>query len=82
MVDKGAEVPDGSLAGRMAAGSTVALALSGGNALGAYAAGAYEALHERGYLPAIVSGASIGAITGGLIAGNQPENRVERLREF
>ncbi len=29
---------------------TVALAISGGNALGAYAAGAYHALHGRGSL--------------------------------
>jgi NTE family protein len=33
-----------------------ALALAGGNALGAYAAGAYEALHERGYPPDVISG--------------------------
>lgn len=61
---------------------TTALALSGGNALGAYAAGAYEALHERGYLPDIVAGASIGAINGGIIAGNVPDRRVAQLREF
>ena len=60
----------------------MALALAGGNALGAYGAGAYEALHERGYLPDVVSGASIGAINGGIIAGNRPEDRVGKLREF
>lgn len=56
-----------------------ALALSGGNALGAYAAGAYEALHEAGIALDIVSGASIGAITGALIAGNPPDQRIEKL---
>ena len=60
----------------------IALALAGGNALGAYAAGAYEALHERGYGPDVVSGASIGAVTGGIIAGNEVAARVEKLREF
>lgn len=61
---------------------TIALALSGGNALGAYSAGACEALHERQYLPDVVSGASIGAINGGIIAGNEPEQRISKLREF
>ena len=61
---------------------TVALALAGGNALGAYAAGSYEALHRRGYLPELVSGASIGAVTGGIIAGNRPDDRIDKLREF
>ena len=60
----------------------IALALAGGNALGAYAAGAYEALHGRGYLPDLVSGASIGAVTGAIIAGNAPENRIAKLHEF
>lgn len=60
----------------------IGLSLSGGNALGVYGAGAYEALHGRGYPPDIVSGASIGAINGGIIAGNPPEQRVAKLREF
>jgi NTE family protein len=60
----------------------IALALAGGNALGAYAAGTYEALHERGFLPDLVSGASIGAVTGAIIAGNRPEHRIQKLREF
>jgi NTE family protein len=60
----------------------IALALAGGNALGAYGAGAYEALHKRQYLPDVVSGASIGAINGGIIAGNVPEQRIARLQEF
>ena len=60
----------------------IVLAFAGGNALGAYAAGAYEALHQRGYLPDLISGASIGAVTGGIIAGNAPEQRLLKLREF
>jgi NTE family protein len=61
---------------------TIALVLAGGNALGAYAAGAYEALHNRGYLPDLISGASIGAVNGGIIVGNVPEQRIPKLREF
>lgn len=58
------------------------LALAGGSALAAYQAGAYEAMHERGCLPDFVSGASAGAVNGAIIAGNPPERRVEKLREF
>src|SRR5262245_17637555 len=60
----------------------VALVLQGGGALGAYQAGVYEALAERGYLPDWITGISIGAINGAIIAGNPPERRVQRLREF
>lgn len=60
----------------------VALALQGGGALGAYEAGAYEALAELGYAPNWLVGVSIGALNAALIAGNPPERRVERLREF
>ncbi len=60
----------------------IALVLSGGNALGAYHGGAYEALQEQGLDPIWIAGASIGAVTGALILGNVPEDRVERLREF
>ena len=60
----------------------VALVLQGGGALGAYQAGVYEALAEHGYDPYRVTGISIGAINGAIIAGNPPEHRVERLREF
>jgi NTE family protein len=60
----------------------VGLVLQGGGALGAYQAGVYEALAERGYLPDWITGISIGAINGAIVAGNPPERRVERLREF
>ncbi|MFD2836760.1 patatin-like phospholipase family protein [Azotobacter vinelandii] len=51
----------------------ITLILSGGNALGAYEAGAYEALHERGLQPARFVAVSTGAINAALIAGNPPE---------
>jgi NTE family protein len=58
------------------------LVLGGGNALGAYLAGAYEGLHSAGQEPNWIAGSSIGAITAALIAGNLPERRMERLRAF
>jgi NTE family protein len=60
----------------------IALLLQGGGALGAYQAGAYEALSEANLHPDLVAGISIGAVNAALIAGNIPEKRVERLREF
>src|ERR671915_332382 len=60
----------------------IALVLGGGNALGAYLAGAYETLHEQGVRPDNLVGASIGAVTGAILAGNPPERRLERLHEF
>ena len=58
------------------------LVLQGGGALGAYQAGAFEALAANGETPSWVAGISIGAINAALIAGNPPERRVERLHEF
>jgi NTE family protein len=58
------------------------LVLQGGGALGAYQAGVYEGLAEVGFAPNWVAGVSIGAINSALIAGNPPERRTERLREF
>jgi NTE family protein len=60
----------------------IALLLQGGGALGAYQAGVYQALAEANLHPDWIAGISIGAINSALIAGNSPENRVERLREF
>ncbi|MXQ11977.1 patatin-like phospholipase family protein [Microvirga makkahensis] len=60
----------------------VVLVLGGGNALGSYLAGAYGHLQQRDVEPRWIVGASIGAITGAIIAGNAPEERVPRLREF
>ena len=60
----------------------IALLLQGGGALGAYQAGVYQALSEAGLYPDWVAGISIGAINSAIIAGNAPEHRVARLREF
>ena len=60
----------------------VALVLQGGGVLGSYQAGVYEALASSDYRPDWVAGISIGAINAALIAGNSPETRVEKLREF
>src|SRR5215467_5302285 len=60
----------------------IALILQGGGALGAYQGGVYQALAEANLHPEWVAGISIGAINSALIAGNPPEKRVERLREF
>ena len=60
----------------------VGLVLQGGGALGSYQAGVYEALASSAYLPDWVAGISIGAINAAVIAGNAPERRVERLRNF
>src|SRR5262245_20564648 len=60
----------------------IVLLLQGGGALGAYQAGAYQALAEANLHPDWVAGISIGAVNAALIVGNAPERRVERLREF
>ncbi len=59
-----------------------ALVLQGGGALGAYQAGVYAALSETALQPHWIAGVSIGAINAALIAGNAPEQRVDKLREF
>ena len=60
----------------------IVLVLQGGGALGAYQAGAYEALAEAGHMPDWIAGISIGAVNAAIIAGNTEENRVPRLRAF
>ena len=62
--------------------SRTALILGGGNALGAYHAGAYEQLHQNGVRPDWIVGASIGAVTGAILAGNAPEDRLAKLNQF
>ncbi|MCK1382691.1 patatin-like phospholipase family protein [Bradyrhizobium sp. 21] len=71
MKGKGADIP-----------GQVVLVLQGGGALGSYQAGVYQALHEAGIEPDWVIGTSIGAINASLIAGNAPEHRLARLKEF
>lgn len=63
-------------------GQRIVLILQGGGALGAYQAGVYQALEERGYTPEWVIGTSIGAVNAALIAGNPPGERLTALRGF
>jgi len=60
----------------------IALVLSGGNALGSYHGGVYEVMEARGIQPDWIVGASVGAITGAILAGNPRERRQERLRQY
>lgn len=76
MSRKSASPPSPALPGQ------IVLVLQGGGALGAYQLGVYQALHEAGIEPDCVIGTSIGAINGAIIAGNPPEQRLDRLREF
>ncbi len=59
-----------------------ALVLQGGGALGAYQAGAFEALEEAGTSFYWVAGISIGAINAALICGNREKDRGPALRTF
>lgn len=61
---------------------TSVLVLQGGGALGAYQGGAVEKLISSGVGFDWVAGISIGAINAVLIAGNSPDTRIKRLREF
>ncbi|GBF57794.1 hypothetical protein PbB2_01464 [Candidatus Phycosocius bacilliformis] len=60
----------------------IVLVFQGGGALGAYQVGVYQALQEAGIQPDWVIGTSIGAINAALIAGNAPEERLDKLTEF
>jgi NTE family protein len=71
-----------STIGRRTPFEQVVLVLQGGGALGSYQAGVYQALAAADLHPDWVAGISIGAFNSALIAGNPPEKRVERLREF
>lgn len=62
--------------------SPTALVLAGGNALGAFQAGVYEALEESGLQSDWIVGTSIGAVNGALIAGNPEGRRLEALHAF
>src|SRR6476660_980542 len=60
----------------------IVLVFQGGGALGAYQAGVYQALHEAGIEPDWIIGTSLGAINAALIAGNEPKDRLLKLKEF
>ena len=74
--------PENPAAKRRLPFEVVALVLQGGGALGAYQAGVYEALSEAGIHRNWISGVSIGAINAAIIAGNPPDTRIDRLRDF
>ncbi|TKB19983.1 MAG: patatin-like phospholipase family protein [Mesorhizobium sp.] len=79
---KSASVTDAGPAANVSSQRQTVLVLQGGGALGAYQAGVYQALVEGGIEPDWVIGTSIGAINAALIAGNEPQDRLPRLREF
>ena len=68
--------------GKRTAFEQVVLLLQGGGALGSYQGGVYQALAEADLHSDWVAGISIGAFNAAISAGNPPEWRVERLREF
>jgi NTE family protein len=71
-----------SASARIPANAQRVLVLQGGGALGSYQAGAYQALCRAGFEPEWIAGISIGAINAAIIAGNEPDKRVPRLKEF
>src|SRR6202000_1106278 len=81
-IAEGMRARSSAIADTIAAYDRVALVLQGGGALGAYQVGVYEALAEAGGEPNWLSGVSIGAVNAAIIAGNRPENRLQRLSEF
>ena len=58
----------------------VAFVLGGGGHLGAHEVGMLAALLERGIVPDVVLGTSIGAINGAIVAADPTPEAVERLR--
>jgi len=60
----------------------IVLVFQGGGALGAYQAGVYQALHEAEIEPDWIIGTSIGAINAAIIAGNERDQRMEKLERF
>ena len=60
----------------------VVLVLQGGGALGAFQAGVYEAMIELGIELDWVAGISIGAVNAAIIAGNERDQAVGKMRTF
>jgi len=58
------------------------LVLQGGGSLGAFACGVFKALYKKNIKFDIVSGTSIGAINGAIIAGSKSDNPVKDLEDF
>lgn len=68
--------------GRLENYQHIALIFQGGGALGAYQIGVFNAICEQGIKPDCAVGISIGAFTAAIIAGNKPEDRLNKLRSF
>src|SRR3712207_1508750 len=62
-------------------GGKVAFVLGGGGHLGAHEVGMLRALLERGVVPDLVVGTSVGAINGAAVAAEPTAAAVERLVE-
>jgi NTE family protein len=77
MMDSSVSAPS-----RTPANAQRVLVLQGGGALGSYQAGAFQALCHAGFEPEWIAGISIGAVNAAIIAGNEPDKRVPRLKEF
>lgn len=58
------------------------LCFAGGNALGAFHVGAWQAIKQSGLRVTRMSGASIGAVVAAVIAGNPPARRSDALHGF
>ena len=58
------------------------LCFAGGNALGAFHVGAWQAIEKSGLRVSRMAGASIGAVVAAIIAGNPPDRRTEALHGF
>lgn len=56
--------------------------LQGGGSLGAYQVGVLAGLSENNYSPNWLVGTSIGAIHAAIMVGNQPKDRIAKLKEF
>jgi NTE family protein len=72
----------GPASNRIPANAQRVLVLQGGGALGSYQAGAYQSLCHFGFEPEWVAGISIGAVNAAIIAGNEGQIRIKRLKEF
>lgn len=55
------------------------LVLSGGGARGAYQIGVYEALHEAGFVPDLVTGTSVGGILATLVASGASPDEMKAI---
>ncbi len=57
-----------------------ALVLGGGGSRGSYEVGVWQALHEHGYRPDIVTGTSVGALNGAMVAQDKLDETVRMWR--